>query len=323
MTLTPLKIKDAVFKSPVISAPMAGVTDAPFRTLLRRFGDELTYTEMILADSLVRSHVRTGKMAACRPGEAPVAVQLCGARPDAMAEAARRIEEQGIASLIDLNMGCPVAKIVKSGCGAALMQDAERAERIVRAVCGAVSLPVSVKFRLGWDNENRNYADFGKRMEQAGASAVTLHARTRMQMYGGTADWVAIGRLKAILCIPVIANGDVRRPEDAARMLRETGADGVMIGRGMLGKPWLLHQCTAFLEGRSVPDPEPRLSIVLEHLKLLEEYYGERKAVFIARKHMAWYSLGTAGGAAFRAELNQIGDPPTAKTFVTAFFKGA
>ncbi len=323
MNRPPLKIKNTVFRSPVISAPMAGVTDAPFRTLLRQFGEELVYTEMILADSLVRSHVRTGKMASCRPGEAPAAVQLCGACPDTMAEAARRIEEQGAACLIDLNMGCPVAKIVKSGCGAALMRDEERAEQIVRAVCGAVSLPVSVKFRLGWDDESRNYADFGKRMEQAGVSAVTLHARTRAQMYGGTADWEAVRRLKAILSVPVIGNGDVRRPEDAARMLRETGADGVMAGRGMLGKPWFLHQCTAFLEGRSVPDPEPRLSIVLEHLRLLEEYYGERKAVFIARKHMAWYSLGMAGGAAFRAELNQISDPPAAKAFVTAFFKGA
>lgn len=301
--------------SDVMLAPMAGVTDAPFRAMVRKFGGELLFSEMILADSLARAHKRTTEMAMPDETDAPIAIQLEGRNPDTMAAAARIAERH--AAFIDLNMGCPVNKIAKAGGGSGLMRDEELAEKIVRAVVDAVKVPVTVKFRLGWDEESKNFADFGKRMEQAGASAVILHARTREQQYGGKADWSAFGELKRAVSVPVVANGDIKTKADADFVKSEYGADAVMIGRQALGRPWVLAE----VSGRSVVRP-PMVETVLEHLELMQKYYGA-KAIFIARKHIAWYSVGMNGGAAFRASVNQATDAESVKTLIRDFFGGA
>ena len=296
-------------------APMAGVTDAPFRAIVRKFGGELLFSEMILADSLARAHKRTTEMAMPDETDAPIAIQLEGRNPDTMAAAARIAERH--AAFIDLNMGCPVNKIAKAGGGSGLMRDEELAEKIVRAVVDAVKVPVTVKFRLGWDEESKNFADFGKRMEQAGASAVILHARTREQQYGGKADWSAFGELKRAVSVPVVANGDIKTKADADFVKSEYGADAVMIGRQALGRPWVLAE----VSGRAVVRP-PMVETVLEHLELMQKYYGA-KAIFIARKHIAWYSVGMNGGAAFRASVNQATDAESVKMLIKDFFGGA
>lgn len=301
--------------SNVMLAPMAGVTDAPFRAMVRKFGGELLFSEMILADSLARAHKRTTEMAMPDETDAPIAIQLEGRNPDTMAAAARIAERH--AAFIDLNMGCPVNKIAKAGGGSGLMRDEELAEKIVRAVVDAVKVPVTVKFRLGWDEESKNFADFGKRMEQAGASAVILHARTREQQYGGKADWSAFGELKRAVSVPVVANGDIKTKADADFVKSEYGADAVMIGRQALGRPWVLAE----VSGRAVVRP-PMVETVLEHLELMQKYYGA-KAIFIARKHIAWYSVGMNGGAAFRASVNQATDAESVKTLIRDFFGGA
>lgn len=301
--------------SDVMLAPMAGVTDAPFRAMVRKFGGELLFSEMILADSLARAHKRTTEMAMPDETDAPIAIQLEGRNPDTMAAAARIAERH--AAFIDLNMGCPVNKIAKAGGGSGLMRDEELAEKIVRAVVDAVKVPVTVKFRLGWDEESKNFADFGKRMEQAGASAVILHARTREQQYGGKADWSAFGELKRAVGIPVVANGDIKTKADAEFVKSEYGADAVMIGRQALGRPWVLAE----VSGRAVVRP-PVVETVLDHLELMQKYYGA-KAIFIARKHIAWYSVGMNGGADFRASVNQTADMEAVKTLIRDFFGGA
>lgn len=301
--------------SDVMLAPMAGVTDAPFRAMVRKFGGELLFSEMILADSLARAHKRTTEMAMPDETDAPIAIQLEGRNPDTMAAAARIAERH--AAFIDLNMGCPVNKIAKAGGGSGLMRDEELAEKIVRAVVDAVKVPVTVKFRLGWDEESKNFADFGKRMEQAGASAVILHARTREQQYGGKADWSAFGELKRAVSVPVVANGDIKTKADADFVKSEYGADAVMIGRQALGRPWVLAE----VSGRAVVRP-PMVETVLEHLELMQKYYGA-KAIFIARKHIAWYSVGMNGGAAFRASVNQATEAESVKTLIRDFFGGA
>ncbi len=301
--------------SDVMLAPMAGVTDAPFRAMVRKFGGELLFSEMILADSLARAHKRTTEMAMPDETDAPIAIQLEGRNPDTMAAAARIAERH--AAFIDLNMGCPVNKIAKAGGGLGLMRDEELAEKIVRAVVDAVKVPVTVKFRLGWDEESKNFADFGKRMEQAGASAVILHARTREQQYGGKVDWSAFGELKRAVGIPVVANGDIKTKADADFVKSEYGADAVMIGRQALGRPWILAE----VSGREVVRP-PIVQTVLEHLELMQKYYGA-KAIFIARKHIAWYSVGMNGGADFRASVNQTADMEAVKTLIRDFFGGA
>lgn len=308
------ELKNRCF-SDVMLAPMAGVTDAPFRAMVRKFGGELLFSEMILADSLARAHKRTTEMAMPDETDAPIAIQLEGRNPDTMAEAARIAERH--AAFIDLNMGCPVNKIAKAGGGSGLMRDEELAEKIVRAVVNAVKVPVTVKFRLGWDEESKNFADFGKRMEQAGASAVILHARTREQQYGGKADWSAFGELKRAVSVPVVANGDIKTKADADFVKSEYGADAVMIGRQALGRPWVLAE----VSGRAVVRP-PMVETVLEHLELMQKYYGA-KAIFIARKHIAWYSVGMNGGAAFRASVNQATDAESVKTLIRDFFGGA
>lgn len=308
---------------PVVLAPMAGVTDLPFRRLAKRFGVDLVVTEMIASQALIRARDRTMRMLASTEDERPASVQLAGNDPDILAEAARRQRDLG-AGIIDLNMGCPVKKIVKGEAGAALMRDEVLAGRIMAAVVEAVpELPVTVKMRSGWDEGSRNAPRLARIAQESGIKAVTVHGRTRAQFYGGKADWAFIGEVKAAVSIPVIGNGDVASPEDAAELLRVSGADGVMIGRAVMGRPWLPGQVRRFLAtGERLPDPSlaEQMATILDHYEDILLHYGRNQGVRIARKHFGWYSKGLPGSAEFRARIMTLDDPEAVRALVTAFY---
>lgn len=301
-------------------APLAGVSDRSFRRMARRFGAEYTVSEMVSAKALcyeqlskrpvTDTRVRTAPLAAVFREEEPMAVQLFGAEPSFVAEAARLLESgeyRGACgeippAAIDINMGCPMAKIVGNGEGSALLKDPALAADIVRATVRATSLPVTVKIRAGWDAESINAVEVAKRLEDAGASMICVHGRTRAQMYAPSADWSIIRAVKEAVSVPVVGNGDVFSGEDALRMLRETGCDGVMIARGAQGNPWIFSEVSAALEGRPYTPPTltERLSIALEHAEDIVREKGERIGIAESRKHMAWYLHGIRGAATAR-----------------------
>ena len=292
-----------------IMAPMAGVTDRAFRQICRDCGAALTVSEMISTRALLFQDKKTRQLLQLAPNEKPGWIQIFGHEPESMAEGAVKALEISGAELLDINMGCPAPKIVRGGDGSALMRDPKQALAVIRAVVDAVSVPVTVKFRKGWDEESVNYLDFARMVQDSGASAVTLHGRTRTQMYAGQADWDAIAQVKQTLHIPVIANGDVSSPEDARRILAHTGADGVMIGRGALGNPWLFAQCQAMDDGKEIPSsPElvERLRTARVQIELAREYKGERIAMLEARKHLAWYVKGVRGTKKLKAKISGL-----------------
>lgn len=292
-----------------IMAPMAGVTDRAFRQICRDCGAALTVSEMISTRALLFQDKKTRQLLQLAPNEQPGWIQIFGHEEDSMAEGAIKALEISGAQLIDINMGCPAPKIIKGGDGSSLMRDQKQAERVIRAVVNAVSVPVTVKFRKGWDEESINYLDFAKMAQDSGASAVTLHGRTRTQMYSGKADWDAIAQVKQALDIPVIANGDICSAESAMRALKYTGADGIMIGRGALGNPWLFEQCRAADEGREQPrTPElaERLETARRQIRLAEQYKGEHIAMLEARKHLAWYLKGVRGTKKVKAKISAL-----------------
>jgi nifR3 family TIM-barrel protein len=297
----------------VLQSPLAGVSDRIFRALVRRWApDALLFTEMVNATGLELGHGRS-KLDDLAGENGPIAVQLFDHRPAAMAEAARRAEACG-AFLIDINMGCPVPKISRKGGGSGLIRDPELAARIVAAVAEAVQIPVTVKTRLGWCGASADAVGFARILENAGARALTLHGRTREQGFKGQADWAAIASVKQALAIPVIANGDVKGPEEALRCLAATGADGVMVGRGTMGAPWLVGRIDAALEGRPLP-PLPtaaeRIALATEQLEALVSAKGEQ-GLLIARKHMGWTCQGFAGAAELRHGLMRAPTPADA-----------
>ncbi len=302
----PLQIGDICLPNNVILAPLAGITDFPLRSICRSFGAGLVVSEMISSQAIVRSNRRAGKMASTSRHEYPLMVQISGADPDVMARAARMNQELG-AAIIDINMGCPQRKIVKTGAGAALMKTPELAEQIIRAVIEAVDCPVTVKMRLGWDSVSRNVLELAEIADRAGVALITVHGRTRAEMFSGQADWEAIAQVVESVTCPVIANGDIRTPEDARRCLQVTGAAGIMIGRGALGRPWLFRQVACYLkDGDVVPDPtlQEQLHIIMGHLHGLIEFYGRQTALWLSRKHLAWYSKGLRGSSNFRRAVN-------------------
>ncbi len=302
-------------KTGAMLAPMAGVTDAAFRRMAQEQGALLTFGEMVSAQGLLHNGRKTRALVHIEPEEGKVGIQLFGKDPAAVAHAIRLLEEKqgGRIACFDLNMGCPVPKIVRNGEGAALMKDPALAERIVRAAKEASSLPVTVKYRKGFDSRTANYVEFARMLEDAGADAITLHGRLREEFYGGKADWDAIAAVKRAVCIPVVANGDVFSPEDAVAILEKTGADGVMVARGALGNPFIFGQIAAYLAKGcyTLPGPVQKAAAMRRHAELCRSVKGERLAMIQFRKHAAWYLKGVPGAAALRKaalSLNRMRD---------------
>lgn len=290
-----MQIGPLTINSKLALAPMAGVTDAACRQICSELGAGLTCTELVSAKALCYQDKKSRLLLKPFPGEAPFAAQIFGSDASCMAEAAQIAIEASGADILDINMGCPVGKVVSSGDGAALMKDPEKAARLAEAVVKASPVPVTAKMRRGWDRGSINAVELAKLLEEAGVSAIAVHGRTRVQMYGGVADWTTIREVKEAVSIPVIANGDVFSPRDAVRILKVTGADMAMVGRGAFGNPWLLEQCAAALEGREVP-PQPPLSVRMDRLvrqfELTLAHKGEKIACLEMRKHLAWYLKG-------------------------------
>lgn len=291
-------------------APMAGVTDFPFRVICKRYGASLLYTEMINAKALCYGDENTFSMLEVKPEEGDVAVQIFGHEPQYMAEAAAILSDMDRFRIIDINMGCPAPKITKNNEGSALMKDPALAFEIIESVKKASKLPVTVKFRKGWDDSSVNAVEFARNAQSAGADCITVHGRTREQYYSGKADWDIISEVKKSVTIPVIANGDIFSIGDAVNIIEKTGADAYMIGRGSQGNPFIFSQIKDFIEGRPVrdiPDTE-KIDVMLEHYDLSIKYKGEDKTVREMRKHIGWYLKGMYGSARMRDDINHIVD---------------
>ena len=304
-----MRIGQVEISSRLALAPMAGVTDAAFRQLCAGLGAGLTCTELVSAKALCYQDKKSRQLLRPFPGETPFAAQIFGSDIACMAEAAQIAIEASGADLLDINMGCPVGKVGSSGDGAALMRDPERAGRIVEAVVGAVPVPVTAKFRRGWDMGSCNCVEFAQVLEQAGVSAVAVHGRTRAQVYGGQADWNCIRQVKEAVSVPVFANGDIWKPEDAVRILRHTGADGAMIGRGCFGNPWIFRQAAAALAGEPIPPLPPlaeRCDTAVRQFELAAEAKGERVAVLEARRHYCWYLKGVSHSGYYKERIVQM-----------------
>ena len=306
-------------KNNLILAPMAGITDLPYRLIMKEFGAGLVFTEMVSANGLIRDGVRTRELLRSTPEERPLGIQLFADSPAVLARAAAMVSEDG--ELIDVNMGCPVKKVVRSGAGSALLQNPILIGKIVAAVRKATPLPLTVKIRSGWDQQTINYLEIGRIAEEEGADGLVLHPRTRSQGFSGHSDWQHIRRLKEQSRIPVIGSGDIFSAADALEMLETTGCDGIMIGRGGYGNPWLFKEIAAGLAGDILlpPAAEERLRVARKHLDLYVDLFGSYKAVMDMRKHLCWYVRGLSGAAQFRQAINKTGNLDDMKDLLESF----
>jgi len=301
-------LREILKQNPIVQAPMAGVTDKAFRLMARKFGCGLEYSEMISAKALTYNNKKTFELLDTNGEEDYIAIQLFGSEPEIMAEGAKIAQDYG-AKIIDINMGCPVPKVVKNAEGSALMQNPSLAAEIVRAMKNAVDVPITVKMRIGWDEQNINAVEFAQAIEAAGADLLAVHGRTRSQYYAGKANWEEIAKVKAAVKVPVLANGDVNTVEDCADICRLTNCDGVMIGRGALGRPWFYGQCREYLTKGVMPQNIPweqKKELILEHTKLAIADKGEYIAMCQMRHHLAWYLKGLPNSAKMRQALSTV-----------------